>query len=158
MYISGTRFNFESRLHQLPATSGELRTGFLVEASGYACQLSGSGVIVKWNREFQKRGEAIYKSEDYYFAKAISIPVFNAPSLNYNASSVPTITWTGTPSYRANVEIEYQAVGDTEWLLLDTVPSTTTSYDVTDYGSSNFRTRFINNLCVSSYSNVVTFP
>ena len=157
MYISGTRFNFESRLHQLPATSGELRTGFLVEASGYACN-STSGVITKWNREFQKRGEAIYKGEDYYFAKAISIPVFNAPSLTYTAQSAPTLNWTGVPSYSANVEIEFQAIGNTDWLQLDVVPSTVTSYDVTDYGSSNFRVKFSNNLCVSSYSNVVTFP
>lgn len=158
MYLSGNLISFESRLHQLPATSGELRTGFLVEASGYVCGLSGSGVIVKWNREFQKRGEAIYKGENYYFAKAISIPVFSAPSLTYNAGSVPTIIWAGTPSYPANVEIEYQAIGGTDWFQIDVVPSTTTSYAVTDYGSSNFRTRFSNNLCVSSYSNVVTFP
>jgi hypothetical protein len=72
MYISGSISDYESRLHQLAAVSGDFATGFLVEGSGYSGKIN-SGQLFRWNREFQKRGETVLQSEKYYSTPALSI-------------------------------------------------------------------------------------
>lgn len=51
MYISGTKFNFEHRLHQT-TNNYHIFTGYWAEGSGY---MSGINlpILKKWNRELQ---------------------------------------------------------------------------------------------------------
>jgi hypothetical protein len=72
MYITGSILTFESRLHQLPAVTGDFTTGFLVEGSGYSGQIT-KAQLQKWNLEFQKRGETVLQSEMFYTTPALTI-------------------------------------------------------------------------------------
>ena len=65
MYFSGTFVDFESRLHQLPVNSGDF-ANFISEGCSYYSYISTGDFgnldyfILKWNREFAKRGYAYY--------------------------------------------------------------------------------------------------
>jgi hypothetical protein len=72
MYISGDITTYESRLHQLPTGQSDFSTGFLVEGSGYSGQIT-KAQLQKWNMEFQKRGETVLQSEQYFLTPALSI-------------------------------------------------------------------------------------
>lgn len=50
MYISGSKFNFENRLHQLSVNTGDFNQ-YHIEGSGYINSIN-LHFINKWNREF----------------------------------------------------------------------------------------------------------
>lgn len=53
MYISGDKFNFEGRLHQLPTGSADLDL-FILEKDSYLSS-TPTGVVIKWDREIEKK-------------------------------------------------------------------------------------------------------
>lgn len=52
MYQTGTKYNLETRMHQL-LQSGADFTPFVTEASGYAPTVSGE-VLIKWEHELRR--------------------------------------------------------------------------------------------------------
>ena len=57
MYISGTFLDFETRLHQLPQSLGDLNQ-FFYEGCSYYPQVNNTTLryfIEKWNKEFAKK-------------------------------------------------------------------------------------------------------
>jgi hypothetical protein len=57
-YFSGTAFDYQSRLHSLPTSSGDYQS-FLIEGNGYYSQMTGLGLqylVNYWNVEFIKKG------------------------------------------------------------------------------------------------------
>jgi hypothetical protein len=52
MYIAGTQYNFENRLHQLPTSIGDLNN-FRAEYNSYGS--AAAYLISKWDKEFIKK-------------------------------------------------------------------------------------------------------
>jgi hypothetical protein len=53
MFISGSQYDFENRLHQLPTTTGDLQT-FITEYSAYSGDATAA-ILEKWDRELLKK-------------------------------------------------------------------------------------------------------
>ena len=71
MYMPGNQINFESRLHQLATTQLDF-DNFIIEGDSYNSQ---GALLIKWNREFQKRAEIMLKSEKYFLIPALPIGI-----------------------------------------------------------------------------------
>ena len=70
MYIAGTIENFESRLHQLADSQGDL-DDFIVEGNTYVPSVDAS-LVRKWDTEFAKRKLVILQDSSYYSSDALS--------------------------------------------------------------------------------------
>lgn len=63
MYISGTKQDFENRLHELPSGLNDL-SSFLSEGSGYVSGATASE-LYKWNREYTLKQYQLTNSGSY---------------------------------------------------------------------------------------------
>ncbi len=66
MYITGSQFNFEERLHQLPTGLADLDI-FKSEATGYAADTGIWHSVNYWNKEFIKKYEQFDSPSGSFF-------------------------------------------------------------------------------------------